>query len=230
MKIIKALAIAYNHREHDTPKIKRGYKMKRMKTKVISVGIFVLSFIVFTGCAFVDQKVDLSYERTVNASGGSGELFIAKPKEHQSLTKKSTSWVVGTVKNTLGMKTADVITENDIGDWLVGALSQELSVAGYSIKTVSELPNDVSKGLDLTILKVFVDQDPGFTSVGAISDVRFAVEIWKNGIKAKALNIAAKGDERSMIGSAKTKGISFRKAMQAAMQEAVPTIIKTLEQ
>ena len=94
------------------------------------------------------------------------------------------------------MKTADVITENDIGNWLVDALSQELSVAGYSIKTVSELPNDVSKGLDLTILKVYVDQDPGFTSVGAISDVQFEVEIWKNGIKAKALKIAAKGDER----------------------------------
>jgi len=185
---------------------------------------------VFTGCAFIDQRVDLSYERIVNARGGSGELFIAKPKEHQSLIKKSTSWVIGTVKNTMGMKTADVITENDIGDWLVGALSQELSVAGYSIKTVSVLPNDVSKGLDLTILKVFVDQDPGMFTVGAISDVQFTVEIWKNSIMAKSLIIAAKGDERSMVGSAETKGISFRKAMQAAMQEAVPAIIKTLEQ
>ena len=176
------------------------------------------------------SKVDLSYERTVNARGGSGELFIAKPKEHQSLIKKSTSWVIGTVKNTLGMKTADVITENDIGDWLVGALTQELSIAGYRIKTVSVLPNDVSKGLDLTILKVFVDQDPGMFTVGAISDVQFTVEIWKNSIMAKSLIIAAKGDERSMVGSAETKGISFRKAMQAAMQEAVPAIIKTLEQ
>ena len=76
--------------------------MQRMKAKVNCVGIFVLCFMVFTGCAFVDQKVDLSYERTVNARGGSGELFIAKPKEHQSLKKKSTSWIVGTVKNTLG--------------------------------------------------------------------------------------------------------------------------------
>jgi hypothetical protein len=128
------------------------------------------------------------------------------------------------------MKTADVITENNLGDWLVGALVQELSFAGYHTKTVSTLPNDVSKGLDLTILKVYVDQDPGFWTVGAISDVQFTVEIWKNGMKAKALNITAKGDERSMVGSAETKGISFRKAMQAAMQQAVPAIIKTLEQ
>ena len=49
----------------------------------------------------------------------------------------------------------------------------------------------------------------------------FTVEIWKNGVKAKVLNIAAKGDERSMAGTAEAKGISLRKAMQAAMQQAI---------
>jgi putative transposon-encoded protein len=181
------------------------------------------------GCAFVDQKVDLSYQRTVNASGGSGEVFIAKPKEYHGLRKKSNSWVIGTVKNTYGMKTADVVTENDIGDWIVGALVEELSAAGYRTRTVTALPKDVSKGLDLTIVRVFVDQDPGFFTVGAISDVQFTVEIWRNGTKLKQLNIVAKGDHRSGLGSAKTKAISLRKALQAAMLEAVPEIIKTLE-
>jgi ribosomal protein S5 len=106
---------------------------------------------------------------------------------------------------------------------------QELSFAGYNTKTVSELPNDVSKGIDLTVLKVFVDQDPGFWTVGAISDVQFMVEIWKNGVRVKSFNVVAKGDERSMAGTAETKGKSLRKAMQAAIQQAVPEIIKTLE-
>jgi hypothetical protein len=104
--------------------------MMRLKANVMSLGVLVLFGAEFAGCAFVDQRVDMSYERTVNASGGSGEVFIAKPKEHQSLMKKSNAWIVGTVKNTLGMKTADVITENNLGDWLVGALVQELNVAG----------------------------------------------------------------------------------------------------
>ncbi len=203
--------------------------MTEIKTKAILIGLFVLFCMTFIGCAFVDQKVDLAYERTVNARGGSGEVFIAKPKEHHNLNKKANGLVIGTVKNAMGMKTADVVTENNIGDWIVGALVQELSVAGYNTKTVSALPHDVSKGLDLTVLKVFVDQDPGFWTVGAISDVQFTVEIWKNSIKAKVLNIAAKGDDRSMMGSAETKAISLRKAMQAAMQQAVPEIIKTLE-
>ncbi len=204
----------------------RGGRVMLKRAITILAGLVLLAS---ASCAFVDQKVDLSYERTVNARGGSGEVFIAKPKEQHSLVKKSNSWVIGTVKNTMGMKTADVVTENNIGDWIVGALVQELSFAGYNTRTVSELPNDASKGIDLTVLKVFVDQDPGFWTVGAISDIQFTVEIWKNGIKAKVLNIAAKGDERSMAGTAETKGISLRKAMQAAMQQAVPEIIKTLE-
>lgn len=188
------------------------------------------ALLVLANCAFVDQKVDLSYEKVVNARGGSGEVFIAKPKNSHNLNRKpSGDWIIGTVKNTYGMKTADVITSNDIGDWIVSALMQELTFAGYSVKPVTELPNDVSKGIDLTVLKVFVDQDPGFWTVGAISDLQFVVEAWKNGVKVKSFNVAAKGDERSMAGSAETKGVSLRKALQAAMQQAVPEIIRTME-
>lgn len=201
--------------------------MSKMIARNVLAGLALLAL---TNCAFVDQKVDLSYEKVVNARGGSGEVFIAKPKNSHNLNRKpSGDWIIGTVKNTYGMKTADVITNNDIGDWIVGALMQELTFAGYSVKPVTELPNDVSKGIDLTVLKVFVDQDPGFWTVGAISDVQFMVEIWKNGVKIKSFNVAAKGDERSMAGTAETKGVSLRKAMQAAMQQAVPEIIKTLE-
>ncbi|HAK89026.1 MAG TPA: hypothetical protein DHV16_04405 [Nitrospiraceae bacterium] len=189
-----------------------------------------MSCTMFIGCAFVDQKVDLSYEKVVNTRGGSGDVFIAKPKDHHNIMKKADGWLIGTVKNTYGMKTADVVTENDIGDWVVRALTQELSFAGYNVMPVTMLPDNVSKGIDLTVLKVFVDQDPGFWTVGAISDVQFAVEMWKNGMKVKSFNVSAKGDDRSMMGSAETKAISLRKAMQAAMQQAVPEIIKTLEQ
>uniref|UniRef100_A0A7C4EK99 Lipoprotein n=1 Tax=Thermodesulfovibrio aggregans TaxID=86166 RepID=A0A7C4EK99_9BACT len=192
--------------------------------------IILTGAVLLISCAFVDQKIDLTYERTVNAKGGSGEVFIAKPKNNTGLNKKPTGeWIIGTVKNTYGMKTADVVTSNDIEDWIVKALMQELSFAGYTVTPVIELPEDVPKGIDLTILKVFVDQDVGFWTVGAISDVQFTVEIWKNGVKVKIFNVIAKGDERSIVGSAETKGISLRKALQSAMQQAVPEIIKTLE-
>lgn len=195
-----------------------------------TIAIILTGIILFAGCAFVDERVDLTYERTVNAKGGTGEVYIAKPKDNTGLNKKpSGEIIIGTVKNTYGMKTADVITSNDIGDWIVKAFMQELSFAGYTVIPVTELPDDVPKGIDLTILRVFVDQDPGFWTVGAISDIQFTVEIWKNGVKVKIINVMAKGDERSVMGSAETKGISLKKALQSAMQQAIPEIIKTLE-
>lgn len=196
-----------------------------LKTIVILAGILTI-----LGCAFVDQRVELSYETVVNAKGGSGDVFIAKPKETHNLNKKSSGeWIIGTVKNTYGMKTADVVTGNDIGDWIAGALLKELSLAGYNVIPVTELPEDVPKGIDITILRVFVDQDVGFWTVGAISDLQFTVELWKNGVKVKILNVSAKGDERDVMGTAQTKGISLKKALQSAMSQAVPEIIKTFE-
>lgn len=193
---------------------------------IILAGILTIS-----GCAFVDQKVDLSYETVVNAKGGSGDVFIAKPKEIHNLNKKpSGEWIIGTVKNTYGMKTADVVTSNDIGDWITGALLKELNLAGYNVIPVKELPDDVPKGIDITILRVFVDQDVGFWTVGAISDLQFTIELWKNGVKVKIFNVSAKGDERDVLGTAQTKGISLKKALQSAMRQAVPEIITTFEQ
>lgn len=192
--------------------------------------VFLISSMM-AGCAFVDQKVDLSYEKTVGAKGGAGDLTIAKPTEMQTLTKKGDNlWVIGTVKNTYGMRTADTVTDNNLGDWVVRALTHELTEAGYVISHVDKLPNNVQKGLDVTIIRVWVDQDAGFWTVGAISDVQFNVDIWRNGEKLKTLNLAGKADDRSMVGgTAETKGLSLKKALQAAMQQAVPEIIKTLE-
>ena len=192
--------------------------------------LLVLVALTFCSCAFVDQKIALTYDPSVNATGGSGELFVSKAVEMQSLSQKSGGlWIIGTVKNTYGMRTADVVTDNNIGDWVVGAFSQELRTAGYDVKPVTQLPTGVTKGMDVTILRVFVDQDSGFFSVGAISDLQFNVDIWKNGVKVKTINIAAKGDDRSMIGGAETKALSLKKALQAAMQQSIPEVITTLE-
>ena len=202
-----------------------------MKIKGCSLFVALLASASMAGCAFVDQKVDLSYERTVGAKGGAGDIMIAKPVEMQSLTKKGENvWVIGSVKNTYGVRTADTVTDNNLGDWVVRALTQELTDAGYLISHVDKLPPGIPKGLDVTVLRVWVDQDPGFWSVGAISDVQFNIDIWKNGTKVKTVNIAGKGDDRSIAGTAETKGLSLKKALQAAMRQAVPELIRTLEQ
>lgn len=183
-----------------------------------------------SGC-MPDFKVDLTYDRVVNATGGSGAILIAKPKDVSNLGRlPSGEWVLGTVKGSFGGKKFDIVTPTNVGDWIVSALTQELSFAGYHVNTVTELPEGVLKGIDLTILKVSVNHG-GVWKLGAVSDVQFRVDIVEKGIKTKSFNVLATGDERTLLVGVGVKnvGISLRKAMQIGMQQAVPEIIKSVE-
>lgn len=115
-----------------------------MKPKIIlTIAIFLVA-VMATACSHFDQRAGLTYEKTVNATGGSGELFIAKPIEkHNAVKKPSGMLILGAVKGT----DRAVVTKDSIGDWVMLALMKELYIAGYNVKAVSELPENVSKGL-----------------------------------------------------------------------------------
>lgn len=193
--------------------------------------VFLVLLVVFSsGCAFVDQKVDLTYEKQGISDSGEGKLYLEKPKKLKNLeTNEEGYYIVGTVENTYGMRTADCITKHDISDWVAGALISELKHAGYEVVPVEELAENINKGIAIKILKVWVDQDPGFWTVGAESNVHYIVDVFKYGKKVASLDIKGIGDERSGVGSAKTKGISLRKALTSSIEKAVPQIIDILE-
>ena len=46
-------------------------------------------FVLFAGCASVDQRVNLTYDVAGVAKGGSGELFIARPEETYNAVKET---------------------------------------------------------------------------------------------------------------------------------------------
>lgn len=71
----------------------------------------------------MDQRVDLSYEKIVNAKGGSGDIYLVKPMEtHNAARKPSGVLMIGMVKDT----DRDVVTGDSISDWVMLALFQEL--------------------------------------------------------------------------------------------------------
>lgn len=106
-----------------------------------------LVLLVSLGCPFVDQRIDLTYQRIVNAHGGSGEIFIAKPKEQHSQQKKSGQLIIGEVITGFGAKGADVVTNSDAGDWIVAALMQELSFAGTMLSQLQNCQGMCQRGL-----------------------------------------------------------------------------------
>src|SRR6056297_230596 len=192
--------------------------------------IVISSFFFLNGCAFVDQKVQLTYDEQDIAKGGKGDLYLEKPQDSTNLIKNEDGYIIiGTVKNSYSMKTADCVTNDNIGDWIANSLMIELKNAGYDVYPVKHLNQNLSKGISIRILKVWVDQDTGFLTVGAISTIIYIVDVYKNGTQLASLYIEATGDKRSAFGTAATKGISLKKALMSSTKKAVPEIIEILE-
>ena len=81
------------------------------------------------------------------------------------------------------------------------------------------------------IRRLWVEQDPGFFTVGAIADIQFQLRVLGRGVKVKELEVRAKGQNRSAIGGiAGTKGLALKRAMEECMKQAIPQIISAMRQ
>lgn len=192
--------------------------------------ILPVTILAFSGCAFVNQDVGLSYNPVVNASGGAGSLAIARPDCVSIQKNGKGQFVIGTVRNGWGMKTADTVTSDSPGDWLALALKTELTRAGYDVVLLESVPAASPKALAITVNRVWVDHDMGFWTVGAAAEISFRLELFRNGQKVDVLAFRETAEPRSMVGgTAKQKGEALQTAMQACMYKAVPGIIRIME-
>ena len=128
--------------------------MKKQICRFALLGICSLFFVANGGCAFVDNRIELPYTECTSGYRGTGDIEIEKPQT--SLPQKDGLTVVGYVRNGFQMHTADVLATNNVGDWIVLALSKELGAAGYEVHPVSGLSNS-SIGLRVNDVKVLAD-------------------------------------------------------------------------
>ena len=184
---------------------------------------FLLLFVA-AGCAPLDKRVDLTYQRFANAAGGSGQILVAEPVMKQNLPKLPLGErVVGKAES------VDIVIKESPVNWLLSALVQELSAAGYDVKTVPALPTGVSKGVQATILILSANQPSNLLTLTTVTEVKLEAQLWKNGQIIKTLSASARAQEEGMDRSSEPVRSALEKTLQAAMQELVPDIIKALE-
>jgi len=199
----------------------------------IKVLAAVIPFALFmTGCAFIDQRLALKYQPQAPEAPAparrSTELLLSVRMDTDLQRRKDVGYIIGTVKNGYGVKTADAYTTDRIDDWIAGAFTSELTRVGFTVRRLDPLPPQVGRGLQVIIRRIWVEADPGFWTLGAITDLTFVMEIYSRGQLAKAVLIEAKGDSRTMIGGSEHKEDSLQKALQAAMVQGLPHIIAAM--
>lgn len=197
--------------------------------RVLFLSLTVTLALLATGCAFVDQRLTLKYlpPSTDTRPTRPTEVLLAV-KMDTNLQRKETSYIIGTVRNGYGIKTADAVTSDRIDDWVASAFSGELGRAGFTVRRLDVLPVESERGLQVIIRKLWVDQDPGFWTIGAITDLAFAMDIHARGKLLKSVVIEAKGDSRTMFATSSHKEESLQKALPAAMAQAVQHVTAAL--
>lgn len=194
--------------------------------KIVLIQLLVLVSLFISGCGSVDKKVDLRYERLGGLKGGAGELYIARPVERHDIAKKpSGAFILGRIKGT----EADIVTEDSISDWVMSALSEELTFAGYHVKVVPELPESPPKGIKVVIFKVIAEQEAGLVTIKSTTDLKISFELWKGKRNVRNLSVETGAEEKGMDRSSEPINTALKKALQNAVQKAVPDIIKALE-
>lgn len=198
-----------------------------IKWSVLFAGLAMLQ-----ACAFVDQTVNLDYTPQGYAPKGSGEVVTGAPQSAfiNEVNAKG-QLVVGTVRNGFNMKTADVIADQDPAEWISNALAEELKLAGYTV-VPSDKPiiDDAPKAIELTVTRVFADQDTGLVTVGAISTLNYEIVVKSNGTKLLRLPVHYSGDvsDRSLIGNESLKSASLKEALERSLSEAMPKVLEAL--
>ncbi len=91
--------------------------------------IIILSVIFLSGCAFATRKTFLEYNAITPVRNPNNVTIEVVPFEDDRPNKDT----IGNVKNIFGVKTANILSEVNISQWITDALKSELENAGYKI-------------------------------------------------------------------------------------------------
>ena len=184
-----------------------------------------LLFLILAGCAPLEERVDLTYETSVNAKGGSGEVFVSQPAMDERLQAlPSGRKIVGKSGD------ADIVIGTDPAAWLLQAMVQELSAAGYEVKTVAALPPSVRKGVRPSIVSLSAQQSSDVVTVVTIAEVKLEAQVWKDGKLLKTLTSGAQDHEEGLDRSSEPIREALEKTLQRALEGLVPEIVEALKQ
>lgn len=194
----------------------------------IGAGLLMLVFI--SGCGYWlaanDHHIELTYENVLTLDSGADVVHVAKPVIAPALPAYLQGTRLGYVKNGKNVKMGVVYTNNDVGDWIVGAIIQELRPAGYTVKPVATLPGEVAAGMKIVVTQFFigdpVNYQTNFLKITAHMDAE--VEIWQSGRMTQKIEIQSRGVAKyALTGSpVQAEGLSVRRALQQTIQQMIP--------
>lgn len=196
-----------------------------------SVFVFVLLMVaaISAGCATVgDQRVNILYQKTANATGGSGDLYLVEELPPPTGGATTIQWVIGEIRNKDGEKLGNTVTDTAPTDILMSALVQEFKGV-YNAVQVRSMPKDAAKGLVLKSATIKMDEVKSPASMEAKCKVTVTVEPWSNGEAMTKLEYEADYTDTAVTGRDELASKTMLHALGIIMTRLVPEIVKIIE-
>lgn len=104
-------------------------------------------------------------------------------KRERATTQKIT---IVNVKNDAGRTIAKRVIPVYAGDILIDALKHELIAAGYTVRSVQQLPKNVVNGIDVSLFSAELTQNTGLLTLEGTCNLHIRLDEWRNGFKVKS--------------------------------------------
>lgn len=176
--------------------------------------IVVLLMIFASGCAFGTRRPILNYTAVTPVRTPNNIAIKVVAFEDSRINKKA----IGEVRNAYGMKTADVITDTNIAEWITNALKSELRNAGYTVIEAAE--NEIQG----EILKVYCRALLSYEG-----EVTIKVSLRKGNKKLLDKMYSGEASKLNLVCTAKSYGITLEESLQKAMIKVVSDVDRALQ-
>jgi len=191
--------------------------------------VLLIGFIMLTtlsGCATVDQNIDLNYAPFDRSFGrNSGDIIVSRV-DAQKISKNSRGeWIVGSLNNVHGVHQADILSDRRVDDWITEALLLELKHAGYTVSYSAKIPSSTGLGILVSEINSLLRVNQGTVSADVRHELKFNVDIFLNGFKVKSLTVASRNSKTLPLSTSKEeKEKIMLQSLQDAVQQIIPEI------
>lgn len=193
--------------------------------KIILAGCVMLA--VLPGCTTVDQNITLRYAQLDRTFGRqSAQIFVSRVDPVGSARNNRGEWIIGSLNNVHGVHQADLVSDRSLGEWISDALILELKHAGYAASQAPTLPAGTANGILISGIRSYLDADKGLVSVEVRHELKFNVDLFRNGIKAKSFTVASRDNQKlALDASREEKEQIMLLSLQDAMLRIMPEVI-----
>lgn len=233
MTSIRALADACARHDNDAGKRQPTRKPEVMSELIrgtrMAAALFTVALL--AGCAFGTRQPTLIYPPASEPGDKSAAhaAVIPTQKNVQIVLKpfvdqRSDKKVVGTVRNALGMRTADVIPTNNVSDWVTQAVTTELRNNGYTVTQSTDQASTTGKVVSGDILNVFCDMYFSYTG-----QVALVVRVNEDGKELLYKHYSGEGSAGLAVAmTAESYAQSLALALSSALQQFVADLNKSI--